>query len=57
MTITGTAIAPNRGALNQSVGRDQHHDEGSSLGKQRRKVRTHLSNGDAQLDETSALAR
>jgi hypothetical protein len=33
------------------------NDEGASLNKQRRKVRTHLNNGDAWLEETSALAR
>jgi hypothetical protein len=33
------------------------NDEGASLSKQRRKVRTHLNNGDAWLEETSALTR
>jgi hypothetical protein len=51
VTITGTATASKRGALNQSVGRDPRH------GEQQHKVRTHLNNGDAQLEETSTLAR
>jgi hypothetical protein len=57
MTITDTATTSKRGALNQSVGRDQRHHKGASPGKQQRKVRTHLNNGDAWLEETFTLAR
>jgi hypothetical protein len=57
MTITDMATASKRGALNQSVGRDQRHDEGASPHKQQHRVRIDLNNGDAQQKETSALAR
>jgi hypothetical protein len=57
MTITDMATASKRGALNQSVGRDQRHDEGASPRKQQHRVRIDLNNGDAQQKETSALAR
>jgi hypothetical protein len=33
MTIADTTTASKKGALNQSVGRDQHHDEGACPGK------------------------
>jgi hypothetical protein len=34
MAITDTTIASEKGALNQSAGKDQHHDEGASPDKQ-----------------------
>jgi hypothetical protein len=56
-TITDAVTTSKKGALSQSVGKDQHHDKGARLGKRRRGVRTHHTNGDAWLEEASILAR
>jgi hypothetical protein len=44
-------------ALQQSKTRDRHHDKEASLGKRRHRVKTHLTDDDARLEEASILAR
>jgi hypothetical protein len=52
-TITGMTSTSGGGALNPPVGRDQHYDEGASLGKQQRRVGTQTNNGDARRRPSS----
>jgi hypothetical protein len=51
------ATASKGGALNQSVGRDQHHDEEASPGERRHGVKTHRAGGNGQLQEVSIPVR
>jgi hypothetical protein len=58
MDIANVATAfEGDGALQQSTSRDRRHDKEASLGKCRHRVKTHLTDGNARLEEASALAR
>jgi hypothetical protein len=44
-------------ALQQSKSKDRRHDKEASPGKHQHGVNTHLTKGDAQLEEASILAQ
>jgi hypothetical protein len=52
-----TTACEGDGALHQSKSRDRRHNKEASPSKHWHRVKTHLTNGDARLEEASILAR